>query len=172
MNNGQRINILIHKLLKQINRLSIGKYIVHSLTAIATVILLLIISTPTTMSQSLLSREQVEEMVIRQARAWENQDAKAIADDFAEDALFVAAGFRFEGQQGIEQAALDYFKDFHQTKVEIKRMIIEDNKGAVEWDWRDRNRKTNEEGFAEDAIVFELAEGKIVYWREYIEKKK
>jgi limonene-1,2-epoxide hydrolase len=42
----------------------------------------------------------------------------------------------------------------------------------VEWDWRDQNRKTGKEGFAEDAIVFELANGKILYWREYIEKKK
>ena len=148
------------------------RYIVHSITAIATVILLLIISTSITVSQSLPFREQVEEMVIRQARAWENQNAEAIANDFAEDALFIAAGFRFEGKQGIKKAAKDYFKDFHQTKVEIKRIIIEDNKGAVEWDWRDRNRKTNKEGFAEDAIVFELAEGKIIYWREYIEKKK
>ena len=155
-----------------ITNLNPKRYIVHLITAITTIILLLIISTSTTMSQSLLSREQVEEMVIRQARAWENQDAKAIADDFAEDALFIAAGFRFEGMQSIEKAARDYFKDFHQTEVEIKRIIIEDNKGAVEWDWRDRNRKTNKEGFAEDAIVFELAEGKIVYWREYIEKKK
>ena len=152
--------------------LSPQKYIVHFLTAIATIILLLVVSAPKTMSQSILSREQVEEMVIRQARAWENQDAKEIANDFAEDALFIAAGFRFKGKQAIEKAALDYFKDFHQTEVEIKRIVIEDNKGAVEWDWRDRNRNTDKTGFAEDAIVFELAEGKITYWREYIEKKK
>ena len=42
----------------------------------------------------------------------------------------------------------------------------------MEWDWQDRDRKTNKQGFAEDAIVFELARGKIIYWREYIEKKK
>ena len=130
------------------------------------------IATSQTMAQSLLTREQVEAIILRQAQGWEQQDAAAIASDFAEDALFVAAGFKFEGKQSIEQAAQDYFKDFHQTKVEIKRTIIEGDRGAVEWDWRDRNRKTGKEGFAEDAIVFELAEGKIIYWREYIEKKK
>lgn len=124
------------------------------------------------MAQSPLSREQIEAMVIRQARAWENQDAQAIADDFAEDALFIAAGFEFQGKQKIEQAARDYFQQFHQTRVKIKNLIIEGDRGSVEWDWRDRQRNNGRTGFAEDAIVFELAEGKIIYWREYIEKKE
>ena len=51
-------------------------------------------------------------------------------------------------------------------------MIIEDNQGAVEWDWSDRNKKTGQQSEAEDAIIFELQDdGKISYWREYIEKK-
>ncbi len=51
-------------------------------------------------------------------------------------------------------------------------MIIEDNQGAVEWDWSDRNKKTGQQSEAEDAIIFELQDdGKIIYWREYIEKK-
>lgn len=148
------------------------KYPALSISTVIAMLLLLNTSTPTTMAQSLLSREQIEAMVVKQALAWENQNAEAIADDFADDAVFIAAGFEFLGKQKIEQAARDYFKQFHQTNVEIKNIIVEDNKGAVEWDWRDRERKTGEEGFAEDAIVFELTEGKITYWREYIEKKK
>jgi ketosteroid isomerase-like protein len=92
------------------------------------------------MAESLLSSEQIQAMIVRQAQAWEEQDAQAIADDFA--------------------------------SVKIKRTIIDGNCGAVEWDWRDQNRQTGKKGFAEDAIIFELANGKIVYWREYIEKKK
>ena len=129
-------------------------------------------ATPQTMAESLLSRKEVEELVVRQAEAWENQDAKAIADDFAEDAVFIAAGFKFVGQQRIEKAALDYFKQFHNTTVEIKNIIVDGERGAVEWDWRDRKRQGNLKGFAEDAIIFELVDGKITYWREYIEKKK
>jgi uncharacterized protein (TIGR02246 family) len=129
-------------------------------------------ATPQTMAESLLSSEQIQEMVVRQAQAWETQDERAIADDFAEDAIFIAAGFKFAGKQQIRKAAQDYFKQFHQTSVKIKRIIIDDDCGAVEWDWRDQNRQTGKEGFAEDAIIFELANGKIIYWREYIEKKK
>lgn len=132
------------------------------------------LATPQIMAESLLSSAQIQEIIVRQAQAWEQQDAQAIVDDFAEDAIFIAAGFKFTGKQQIKKAAQDYFKQFHHTSVTIKRTILDVDKncGAVEWDWRDQNRKTGKEGFAEDAIVFELANGKILYWREYIEKKK
>ena len=127
---------------------------------------------PSTVARSLsMNQSEITAMVERQAMAWESQDARAIANDFAADAVFIAAGLRFEGQQQIQQAARDYFQQFHRTSVKIKRIVIDGNEGAVEWDWRDRERNTNREGFAEDAIVFELKNGKIVYWREYIEKK-
>jgi uncharacterized protein (TIGR02246 family) len=126
-----------------------------------------------TRAQSLsMEYREISEMVRRQARAWESQNVEAIIGDFAPDAVFIAAGFRFEGQQQIEQAARDYFRQFDNTSVEIKRIIIDGDRGAVEWDWRDRQRQSDREGFAEDAIIFEMDNGKIVYWREYIEKKQ
>lgn len=124
-----------------------------------------------TMAQSLPSSAP-QEIIVRQAQAWEDQDIQAIVDDFAENAIFIAAGFKFVGKEQIKKAAQDYFRQFHHTSVEIKRTIIDGNCGAVEWDWRDQNRQTGKSGWAEDAIVFELANGKIIYWREYIEKKK
>jgi uncharacterized protein (TIGR02246 family) len=127
---------------------------------------------PQMMAQSSLSSAQIKEIVLRQAQAWEDQDAQAIAKDFAENAIFIAAGFKFVGKEQISKAAQDYFQQFHHTSVEVKRIIIDGDCGAVEWDWRDQNRKTGKSGWAEDAIVFELANGKIIYWREYIEKKK
>ena len=128
--------------------------------------------TSQTVAEVVSTKEEITQMVRRQARAWEEQNVMAIADDFAEDAIFIAAGFRFEGKQRIQQAARDYFNQFHNTSVEIERIIIDGNEGAVQWDWSDRNRQSGQEGFAEDAIIFELEDGKIVYWREYIEKKK
>ncbi|MFM2315422.1 MAG: hypothetical protein RLZZ04_4700 [Cyanobacteriota bacterium] len=127
--------------------------------------------TSQTMAQSLPS-SVVQELIVRQAQAWEDQDAQAIADDFAENAVFIAAGFKFVGKEQVRKAAQDYFQQFHHTSVEIKRTIIDGDRGAVEWDWRDQNRKTGKSGWAEDAIIFELANGKIIYWREYIEKKQ
>jgi uncharacterized protein (TIGR02246 family) len=117
------------------------------------------------------SEQAIGAMVQRQAYAWENADSSAIVRDFAEDAIFIAAGTKFEGKAAIKQAAEDYFAQFTDTKVTIKRIIIDESQGAVEWDWSDRNKKTGQNSQAEDAIIFELKDGKIVYWREYIEKK-
>ncbi|AFZ34311.1 hypothetical protein Sta7437_0717 [Stanieria cyanosphaera PCC 7437] len=117
------------------------------------------------------SEQAIQAMVERQAYAWENADSSAIVQDFAENAIFIAAGTKFEGKEVIKQAAEDYFEQFTNTKVTIKRIIIDEFQGAVEWNWSDRNKKTGKNSQAEDAIIFELKDGKIVYWREYIEKK-
>ncbi len=125
-----------------------------------------------TVAQPLPMKEQNIEIVMRQAQAWSEQDVQVIANDFAEDAVFIAAGFKFQGKQQIKQAAQNYFQQFHHTSVKIKRIVIEGKQGAVEWDWRDQERKTGKKGYAEDAIIFELENNKIIYWREYIEKQK
>ncbi len=112
-------------------------------------------------------------IVERQATAWKTQDVSSLVEDFAPDAMFIAGGLTFQGVDAIAKAAENYFRQFNNTKVEIKRIITEDRQGAVEWDWSDRNQKTGQPSAAEDAIIFELNdEGKIVYWREYIEKVK
>lgn len=118
------------------------------------------------------STPDIQAMVKRQALAWETGDVSSLVKDFAPNAIFIAGGFTFEGKEAIKAAAEDYFQQFDDTKVTIKRVIISDSQGAVEWDWSDRNIKTGERTEAEDAIIFELQDdGKISYWREYIEKK-
>ncbi len=118
------------------------------------------------------SESNIQNLVKRQAKAWETGDVSRIIQDFAPNATFIAAGYTFEGIDAIKKTAADYFKAFTDVKVTIKRIIIEHNKGAVEWDWSERNKKTGERSQAEDAIIFEVQEdGKIIYWREYIEKK-
>lgn len=112
-------------------------------------------------------------MVQRQAQAWETGNVAQIINDFAPNAVFIAGGFKFEGVEAIEKAATDYFRQFSDTQVTIKRIILSDSQGAgaVEWDWSDRNIQSGTISRAEDAIIFELQDdGKIIYWREYIEK--
>ena len=116
-------------------------------------------------------KSSIRQLVKRQARAWENADAATIVADFAEDALFIVPGFRFEGRQAIKQAAEDYFAQFTDTTVTIKRIIVQENEGAVEWIWSDVNKETSQRTDADDAIIFELQNDKITYWREYIDKK-
>jgi uncharacterized protein (TIGR02246 family) len=120
------------------------------------------------------SVSNIEALVTRQASAWERGDVGTIIRDFAPNAEFIAAGKTFPGVAAIQNAAENYFKQVRDTKVTMKRIIIDRDlaSGAVEWDWSDRNRSSGQVFEAEDAIVFELRDdGKITYWREYIEKK-
>lgn len=114
----------------------------------------------------------IQTMVKRQALAWETGNVSSIVKDFAPNAIFMAGGYTFQGVEAIQKAADDYFRQFTDTKVTIKRIIIDDYQGSVEWDWSDRQKKTGQQSEAEDAIIFEVQDdGKISYWREYIEKK-
>lgn len=123
------------------------------------------------MPVAMSTKAEVLALIKRQAQGWENGDGLAIAADFAEDAIFIVDRITLKGKAEIKTAAEDYFKQFTDTQVKLKRIIIEDNQGALEWDWRDRHRQSGQVGYAEDAIIWELAKGKIVYWREYINKR-
>ena len=118
------------------------------------------------------SAPNIRALIEKQALAWEQGNVSSIVEDFAPNAVFIAGGHTFQGVETIQRSAENYFRQFKETKVKIKRVIIDDNQGAVEWDWSDRHRKTGKQSEAEDAIIFELRDdGKISYWREYIEKK-
>lgn len=114
--------------------------------------------------------QRIRELVERQANAWATANSDKIITDFAEDSLFVVPGSTFRGKQQIKEAAEAYFAEFTDTQITIKRIITNGIEGAIEWSWRDTNKKTSETSQAEDAIILELEEGKIKYWREYIDK--
>ncbi|HBL62139.1 MAG TPA: nuclear transport factor 2 family protein [Cyanobacteria bacterium UBA8803] len=113
----------------------------------------------------------IQEILERQANAWETANSDQIIADFAEDGLFIIPGATFRGKLQIKETAESYFAQFTGTKVTIKRIIAQGNEGAVEWSWSEKNKKTGEESQAEDAIIFELEGGQIKYWREYIDKQ-
>ena len=80
------------------------KYWNFLILAIATVTFLSnIFLTSQTVAKAVSMKEQIAQMVERQAKAWEEQDVMAISDDFAEDAIFIAAGFRFEANSGFSR---------------------------------------------------------------------
>lgn len=113
----------------------------------------------------------IPELIQRQAQAWETADSDKIIADFAEDSVFIVPGSRFRGKQQIKAAADDYFAQVTETQITISKIIVQGNKGAVEWIWCQRNKETGELSKAEDAIIFELDQGKIKYWREYMDNK-
>lgn len=123
-------------------------------------------------SESQISNKDIEQLVERQGLAWENADSEAIIADFAENGVFIAPGTTIKGKKDIKKAAEDYFKGFTDTKVKITRVFSDGKEGGVEWTWSDKNKKTGEKSLIDDAIIFELKDGKIVYWREYFDKQE
>jgi len=114
---------------------------------------------------------EIQQLVERQAKAWETADSNKIIADFADDCLFVVPGSLFRGKQEIKEAADSYFAESPETKITIKRIIAKGNEGAIEWTWSEKDKETGEKSQAEDAIIFELESGLIKYWREYIDKE-
>ena len=116
-----------------------------------------------------MNKEQAWALVERQARAWEQADFEAAVADFAPDGLFISPGGRWQGHEEIRQAMTLFFEGVLEVNVEITRVLIDGNQGAAEWTWSETRRADNSRHTAEDAIIFELSNEKIIYWREYFD---
>lgn len=116
-----------------------------------------------------MTQDDAYQLVLRQAKAWENEDYVAGIADFAEDGVFISPGGRWQGHKAIQEAMQGFFKVSSDVKVEITRVFIHGNQGAAEWTWHETRRDDGKRLSAQDAIIFELEGDKIVYWREYFD---
>jgi uncharacterized protein (TIGR02246 family) len=116
-----------------------------------------------------MSNQQAEALIKRQARAWETADLEAIVADFAEEALFISPGGRWQGRAAIRSAAQAFFATVNAVQITVTRVLSDGNQGAVEWSWSEIRRTDGATHTAEDAIIFVVADEKIVYWREYFD---
>lgn len=105
----------------------------------------------------------------RQARAWSASDVDAILADFAEDAQFVVPGQVVQGKAKIRNFVSQHFADYTPIEVTIRRVIGQGAQAAIEWQWQEQHRPTGDRSQADDVIIFQVKNGKIVYWREYID---
>lgn len=113
--------------------------------------------------------EQVRALIERQARAWERADVEAILADFAPDCLFITPGGRWQGHAAVRAAAEAAFAAVTDVRISITRVLLDGAQGAVEWTWRETSRADGRRHTVEDGIIFELRDGRIVYWREYFD---
>jgi uncharacterized protein (TIGR02246 family) len=114
--------------------------------------------------------QAIKQIIERQANAWATADSEKIIVDFTDDCVFIIPGFSFRGKKQIKEMVENYFVEYKDVTVTIKRIIQNGNEIAVEWSWSELNKKTGKKAYAEDAIVIELEGGKIKYWREYVDK--
>ena len=117
----------------------------------------------------ILNEDELRQLVERQARAWENADLDAITADFAEDGVLISPGGRWQGAAAIRAAAESFFTAARDVQVQVTRVFGAGDQGAAEWTWSETRLATGQRHSAEDAIIFTLRDGKIVYWREYFD---
>jgi uncharacterized protein (TIGR02246 family) len=116
-----------------------------------------------------LTLDKATEPVQRVARAWEDADLDAICADFADDGIFISPGGRWVGCAAIRESAAGFYRGARDVKVMITRVLVMGEQGAAEWTWSETRILSGTRHTADDGVIFELRDGKVVYWREYFD---
>jgi uncharacterized protein (TIGR02246 family) len=101
--------------------------------------------------------------------AWIDRDADALAQLFTEDGILIVPGQRWQGRAKIRSEIAKFARDYTDVSITIHRIIIDRGKAAVEWHYEDTERATGKRNRSDDAIVIEVENGQISYWREYFD---
>jgi uncharacterized protein (TIGR02246 family) len=116
-----------------------------------------------------MDQAAVETKIAAMADAMMRQDAAAVVAHFADDAVMIAPAGRFEGKAAIYEASRAFNRDYTNVVITLKQVIVAGNKGVVEWSFAETRRADGYTHLMEDAIVFELRDGLVTYWREYFD---
>ncbi len=116
-----------------------------------------------------MDQAAVETKIAAMADAMMRQDAAAVVAHFADDAVMIAPAGRFVGKAAIYEASRAFNRDYTNVVITLKQVIVAGNKGVVEWSFAETRRADGYTHLMEDAIVFELRDGLVTYWREYFD---
>ncbi|WP_198288434.1 nuclear transport factor 2 family protein [Chamaesiphon minutus] len=101
--------------------------------------------------------------------AWIARDADALAQLFTEDGTLIVPGQKWQGQAKIRSQIAKFARDYTDVRITINQMIIDGDRAAVEWHYEDTEKATGKRNQSDDAIVVEVKNGRISYWREYFD---
>ncbi len=113
--------------------------------------------------------EKIRSIIQQASEAWSTGNADAFATLFLPDGEFIVPNNRWVGQELIRQVSADFASQYEVTRIEIRQLIVEDDRAVVEWYWEDREKATGKCNQAEDAIIINFRAGKISRWGEYID---
>jgi uncharacterized protein (TIGR02246 family) len=114
-----------------------------------------------------MTHDEVHRLLLRRIRAWRDEDLEAIVADYADDIVHVSPFGTRVGVADIRAADVSYLAEYTGFDVQIHRLVVEGDDGALEWTWSETRRADGLRRSADDAIVFTLRDGKIAYWHEY-----
>jgi uncharacterized protein (TIGR02246 family) len=116
-----------------------------------------------------MTHDEVHRLLLRRIRAWQDEDLDAIMADYADDIVHVSPYGTGAGVAAMRAANTRYLAEYTGFEVQIHRLVVEGDQGALEWTWTETRRSDGLRRSADDAIVFVLRDGKIAYWREYFD---
>jgi uncharacterized protein (TIGR02246 family) len=120
-------------------------------------------------SKNISSPQEIREIVEQAQNAWIDRDADALAQLFTPDAQLIVPGQRWQGQAKIREEVAKFARLYTDVRITIHRTIVDGNRAAVEWHYEDTETATGKRNQADDAIVIEIENGRISYWREYFD---
>ena len=123
----------------------------------------------TTSGKNTSSPQEMREIVELAKNAWIARDADALAQLFTPNGELIVPGQRWQGQAKIRSEVAKFAGQYTNVKITIHSTIVEGNRAAVEWHYEDTETATGKRNQANDAIVIEVQNGRISYWREYFD---
>jgi uncharacterized protein (TIGR02246 family) len=120
-------------------------------------------------SKNISSPQEIRAIVEQAQNAWVARDADALAQLFTPDGELIVPGQRWQGQAKIREEVAKFSRLYTDVQITIHRTIVDGNQAVVEWHYEDTETATGKRSQADDAIVIEVNNGRISYWREYFD---
>jgi uncharacterized protein (TIGR02246 family) len=115
--------------------------------------------------------EEIRALIETAKAAWIAQDANAIAQLFTVDGEIILPGQKWQGKSKIKAEITNFSQQYGEVKIDIHRILIQNNQAAVEWSYADTETATGRRNQADDVIMIDFQDGLISRWREYFDTK-
>ncbi len=132
---------------------------------------IVVFNTPAFAYQNNMNQEEIQASIEKARSAWANQDVDALVQMFTIDGEIILPGQKWQGQAKIREEITNFAQQYSNIKIDIRRILIENNQAAVEWYYEDTEKATGHRNKADDVIVIDFQDGCISRWREYFDTK-
>ncbi|WP_341525942.1 nuclear transport factor 2 family protein [Nostoc sp. UHCC 0302] len=116
-----------------------------------------------------MNKENIVSLIEQARTAWITQDVDALIEMFTPDGEFIVPGQKWQGQARIREELTNFSHQYSNVKIDIRRIIIENNQASVEWYYEDIEKATGRRNQADDVIIIDFKDGRISRWREYFD---
>ncbi len=114
-------------------------------------------------------RQAIYSLIEQAKDAWMARDADALAQLFLQDGALIVPGQHWKGQAKIREEIAKFSQQYTDVSITIQQILIDGNRAAVEWHYEDTEKSTGQRSQVDDAIIIEVKDGRISYWREYFD---